>query len=169
MERGAVANAVAGRKQLSAGHCTKSSALGRCVVDCIVPTLTRHLSLPGVGMYGELSVDGHFWPTVEKAADDAEHPCIPAGTYPLQLGTHHAGTPQAYPCYWVLSVPGRSAIQIHIANLPHELRGCIAPGAHLGWFAGVLGVTGSRAAFSDFMHVMQQKAPPGDLAVIDPT
>ncbi len=131
-----------------------------------MPTLKRHLQTL-TGTYGELSVNGEFWPTVERPADDpAGHPCIPAGTYAMHLGTHHEGQPDAYPCYWIDGVPGRSAIEIHAANTPDELLGCIAPGMTLAWFAGVLGVARSRAALAEFMDAMQRADL--QLIVIDP-
>ena len=62
------------------------------------------------------------------------HPkCIPAGLYPVRSGE----SPRllrlgkqglAAIVWWVDNVPGRSAIQIHVANEPKELLGCIAPG-----------------------------------------
>ena len=52
--------------------------------------------------------------------------CIPAGVYQLEqdlTGRVHGPRLRA--------VPGRSQINIHPANKPHELQGCIAPG--LDW------------------------------------
>lgn len=68
-------------------------------------------------------------------------PCrIPAGTYRVQSGEspgllkklREKGLPEAEAkrrsiVWWLLNVPGRIAIQIHIANKYSELKGCIAP------------------------------------------
>jgi hypothetical protein len=54
---------------------------------------------------------------------------IPADTYAIELYNspmHGPDTPQ------LKDVPGRSNIQIHAANFPHQLLGCIAPGTSHG-------------------------------------
>lgn len=107
------------------------------------------------GTFGRLSVNGREWWTVERQAT-GEHPRIPAGVYPLSPGIHHAGKPDAYPCYWLADVPGRSAIQVHVANWAYQLQGCIAPGLSLERFgpSRILGVTASGDAFKFFMSAM---------------
>jgi hypothetical protein len=78
--------------------------------------------------------------TVERSAYGT--PCrIPAGTYKVQLyhSPHLEGLAikkglsaieaRLKARVWQLqNVPGRTAIQIHVANRYSELRGCIAPG-----------------------------------------
>lgn len=109
------------------------------------------------GTFGRITVDGKTWWAVEPPKTGA-HPCIPAGTYPLSYGTHHAGKPDSYPCYWVNDVPGRSAIQIHVANLASQLQGCIAPGLSLGMVTNgadqAVGVMSSGDAFRIIMKLL---------------
>lgn len=118
------------------------------------------------GMFGRLSVDGKSWWSLERSKN-GEHPAIPVGTYPLQIGIHHQGQPDAYPCYWVMEVPGRTAIQIHVANAASQLLGCIAPGLTIDFplvdGQKALGVTSSGDAFRFFMQAMQTQ--PGTLTV----
>lgn len=74
---------------------------------------------------GSLKVDGSF----ECYALENALLAIPAGTYEIELydsPKHGPDTPQ------LKNVPGRTNIQIHIANFPHELLGCIAPGTSMG-------------------------------------
>lgn len=134
-------------------------------------TLTRDDYGPA-DTYGILELDGLFWQTIERSKADPVHPCIPAGTYPLRLSMHHYGKPDAYPCYWVDNVPGRTAIEIHVANVAQQLEGCIAPGDMRGLTKGVPGladglraVFGSHDAFQQFMRMMDGE--PGQLIVRD--
>lgn len=55
--------------------------------------------------------------------------CIPPGSYHVRLRwspKHERNV------YGLLDVPGRSDIEIHSANLPSELEGCIALGTEFG-------------------------------------
>lgn len=70
---------------------------------------------------GPLKVDGAFECYILERTDML----CPTGTFELELYNspkHGKDTLQ------LRSVPGRSNIQIHIANFPHELLGCLAPG-----------------------------------------
>lgn len=118
------------------------------------------------GTFGRLELEGRRWWCLERPPT-GEHPCIPAGTYGLTLGTHHAGQPDAYPCYWLQDVPGRSAIEIHVANYAFQLEGCLAPGEQITHFLpqDVIGVSGSGDAFKEFMSVMQGQ--PGQLTITE--
>lgn len=78
-----------------------------------------------LSVLGRLKVDGSFECYFLENAKLA----IPAGTYEVELydsPKHGPDTPQ------LKEVPGRSNIQIHVANFPHELLGCIAPGTSMG-------------------------------------
>lgn len=120
------------------------------------------------GTFGRMTLDGKAWWTVERPPT-GDHPAIPIGTYGLTMGIHHAGKPDAYPCYWLQDVPGRSAIQIHIANLATQLEGCIAPGLTLDFVTvggqKSLGVTSSGDAFKYFMLAMSGQ--PGTITITD--
>lgn len=51
--------------------------------------------------------------------------CIPAGTYPIErLWSNHFDRMMPH----VMLVPGRSAIEIHYGNFPHDVLGCILIG-----------------------------------------
>jgi hypothetical protein len=54
---------------------------------------------------------------------------------------------------WLLqNVPGKTFIELHIANWPHELLGCIAPGKDIQTSpTGEPGVISSGIAFHEFM------------------
>lgn len=71
--------------------------------------------------------------------------CIPEGDYRAQVGTHY-GAGEGRPSIELSGVPGRSEIEIHVANRPSELRGCIAPGMRLGVLRGERAVLESARA-----------------------
>jgi hypothetical protein len=124
-------------------------------------TLVRWASNPRQ-VLGRMGVGSESWLTVERSKTDATHPCIPAGTYPMKLGTYFGGDgpggKEDYPSYEILNVPGRSLIKIHGANKASQLLGCIAPGMTLEIFGGEIGVTSSRAALNEFMAAMKSDA-----------
>lgn len=53
--------------------------------------------------------------------------CIPEGLYECKVDKFGQGV-DAYPDLRLLSVPGRTDIEMHAANFAHELDGCIAVG-----------------------------------------
>lgn len=103
------------------------------------------------GTYGEMRrEDGtHVAYTVERPRTGA-HCCIPEGTYTLS----RYDSPKHGPNTWQFDVvPYRTNIQIHVANWPSELLGCIALGNTFGMSAaGEWGVLHSRAAYAAFME-----------------
>lgn len=107
------------------------------------------------GTYGVLSVGGQRFVSVERAMDDAEHPCIPEGVYTLRKrvsGVVERTTHGEYREGWeVTDVPGRNYIMIHVANVPSELEGCIAPGDSIGWYKGQVAVLNSLKSFRQLM------------------
>ena len=94
-----------------------------------------------------VSRDGMFTCYTLERSVNGDHPCIPAGVYQCAKVMHHPGTPGSYPCPGLLNVPGRSNIEIHIANFVSELLGCIAVG---DYFAGTE-ITDSKTAFDRMM------------------
>lgn len=110
------------------------------------------------------SNDGKFWCYTLERSTDGEYPCIPSGIYKVTIDTHHPGTPGAYRCPELLDVPGRSQIQIHIANRCGELRGCIAPGERIGADC----VEDSGKAFRRLMAYLDGAKLPFTLEVVDP-
>ncbi len=103
---------------------------------------------------GRLAIDGVFFcHTLERAADGRNIPnesAINEGTYPVKKRwSHHFGKDVLGLC----DVAGRSDIEIHSANLPSELKGCIAVGfTVIG--EGFLGQ--STQAFNDLMRRFQE-------------
>jgi len=95
------------------------------------------------GTYGHMSIDGQpFCATCEQPWNDNQqgHSCIPVGDYQLLpydspahgptvvfhnpvLGIY--GTPEMMPA----GQQGRSLCEIHNANWPFQLKGCVAVGA----------------------------------------
>lgn len=77
---------------------------------------------------GELSIGGKFECFILERPDLNNQPkisCIPEGTYDISLyySPHNKR--------WVPllhDVPSRAEIEIHPANWPHQLEGCLAPG-----------------------------------------
>ena len=87
--------------------------------------------------------------------------CIPAGLYPLKLGTFYSGDGPGgkpdYPAYELLNVPQRAQIKIHKANLATDVEGCIGVGMGLGSMGGKWAVVNSILAYDQLM-----KRPPAD-------
>ncbi len=98
--------------------------------------------------------------TVERPWTDADEDgrrdhavCrIPPGTYTAK---RRLDSPKHGECFELQAVPNATNIQIHVANHPTELEGCIATGSAFGepTVKGVTapGVTGSRLAYQKFM------------------
>lgn len=82
--------------------------------------------------------------TLERARQATDHPCIPEGTYEIELYASPANH-RIVPL--LLDVPGRSMIEIHPANKVSELLGCIAVGERSGEM-----VINSRATFDKLMN-----------------
>lgn len=86
---------------------------------------------------------------------------IPEGTYKYSLYFSPANK-----CVVLLlhDVPGFEMIEHHIANWPHELKGCTAHG--MGIIAGQAMLTGSGIAFGAMMQVIKEENPNAKLSVI---
>lgn len=85
--------------------------------------------------------------------NETNRSCIPAGTYTAERydSPHHG-----YPVFRLIDVPARAFIEIHIANLPSDLLGCIGVGESFGTVTKKNGETGpgilgSAVAFNAFM------------------
>ena len=77
--------------------------------------------------------------------------CVPEGFYKCHRMVRHFGTSKAYVVFVLKDVPGRTLIQIHKANKPSELKGCIAPVTSWHKFEFEMGGKSSGVAFYKFM------------------
>lgn len=101
--------------------------------------------------FGVLTLDdGRTYQTLELPwKNDAPNvSCIPAGTYTLKLiySPHHG-----LALWEFQAVPNRSFCEIHSANLPSQLLGCVALGQTRGELNGQRAVLQSQLAVDDFM------------------
>jgi hypothetical protein len=116
-------------------------------------TLQRR-AFDSAGTPGQLSVNGRsFCFTLERAKDDAVHPCIPAGVYRILLqNSPHFGRLMPH----LQDIPGRTDILIHWGNYVMDSEGCILVGIDpamkgmAGYFLGL-----SRAAFDDLWKQLE--------------
>lgn len=84
---------------------------------------------------GDIRFDGDFFCySLElscRKGNSSGKLAIPAGTYEVTLGASSESELEkkvGYPLPLINNVPGRTGIRMHIANWPHELEGCVAPG-----------------------------------------
>ena len=120
------------------------------------------------GTFGTLyNDDGEQMAVTVERPPTGDHPCIPAGTYPwVKFISPHNGA-----CL-LFTVPGRSMIEMHSANVMVELLGCIAPGATIAHFNGehdgeaysLDGVTNSKATLAMILSVLPDH---GTLTITD--
>jgi Family of unknown function (DUF5675) len=83
--------------------------------------VTGTFSVDGVQKYFSLELPELF----EGQANVPDKTCIPVGTYDVQrLWSGHWDQMMPH----VVGVPGRSEVEIHIANFPHDILGCIGIG-----------------------------------------
>jgi hypothetical protein len=114
------------------------------------------------GTFGRMQLDGaDFCATCEQPWNDNQegHSCIPVGTYELMpyLSPAHGPTvvfhnPALGIYGWPALIPagqsGRSLCEIHPANWPFQLKGCVAVGQELTDIPpNGMGVTHSVATF----------------------
>lgn len=111
------------------------------------------------GTFGELRIDD---PTFVLICVTCElpwvdnHPrtsCVPVGTYVF----NNYNSPKHGPTWMTNEVPGRSMIEIHAANWPSELLGCIGVGRdYVENFNGRPGITNSK----DTLKSLRSHLPP---------
>jgi len=93
------------------------------------------------GVYGTLAVTGNDFKcfTLERPnlGNTPWLSCIPTGLYHAHRGEFSRGRPP-YADLEIESVAGRDNIEVHAANLPSEVNGCIAPVENLRHHNGVI-------------------------------
>lgn len=93
-----------------------------------IEVLRHWYTLRSIG--GELKLDGgDAGFTLERPVDDLKHPGIRAGRY---RATVYYSPRLGRTVLLLHDVPGRTMIELHNANFPWELEGCIAVGLGRG-------------------------------------
>jgi hypothetical protein len=95
------------------------------------------------GVFGHLETDGFDCVTLER--DDT---LVPPGTYKVTM----YDSPHNKCVVPLLHVPGRSFIEIHVANWETQLQGCIA----VGESRDGKGICHSRDAFNQLMSALNK-------------
>jgi hypothetical protein len=91
--------------------------------------------------------------------------CIPAGTYECR---RYLSPKRKYELFELVGVPGRSHIELHIGNLPHDSQGCILIGTRFETINGQHGIAESAPAFRRFMEYLHGRDT-FSLTIIDPS
>ena len=104
--------------------------------------------------------------TVERewADNQVNKSCIPTGIYRITPDMRHPNSEKKKLVWELQDVPGRSQIQLHIANRPSELLGCIAPVSSVSMLGGSVFGASSGNAFRKLMDYMGSK--PGGVIVV---
>lgn len=106
------------------------------------------------GNFGILAMDGiPLCVTLERPWLNNQHDisCIPIGIYGF---TKYLSPTKGF--VWITQeVPDRQDIEIHAANLPSQLKGCIAVGQYFYNFDGIYGVANSQAT----LEMLRTKLP----------
>ncbi len=120
-------------------------------------TLYRDVRDPD-GLFGHIEHKGlQFW-TVELPWRDNQTniSCIPPGTYLAKIRKTHTNDAVGLDvAYELQDVEGRANIQIHVANYPRDVRGCIGLGMARAHVGGRYMVTRSRDAIKSFYALME--------------
>lgn len=109
----------------------------------------QRLAPHGTAMFGyfEDAEHRHVCVTLERMDK-----LIATGVYECKRDWHHPKDIAKRYIVWELqSVANRSDLQIHVANTPSQLLGCIAPGESYGTLDGEPAVLHSGKAFVRFM------------------
>ena len=102
--------------------------------------------------------------TVEDAwrSNETKVSCIPVGRYKI---IRHK-SPRFGNVYKVLDVPEREHILIHAGNTHRDTEGCILLGMQYGKIGSDSSILASRAAFLQFIKIMED-TPEAQLLIID--
>lgn len=133
----------------------------------MVELLLERFAYTPWGTFGLLTVMENAWYTVEEVWRDNEAwvSCIPTGEYRILPVMHGVSGDNPYPAYRLQEVPGRSEIDIHIANTINGIDGCIGLGTKLDYIYGLWAVGDSRTAFGEFMRLMDGRE--GHIKIVD--
>ena len=108
--------------------------------------------------YGELTCGKFECKTLElpDKNNQTNISCIPEGKYAYKV--LESSRRFDYPHVWILDVPGRTGIKIHVANFVRELRGCPCVGSYFKDIDedGILDVVDSRDTLEDLIEVIPE-------------
>jgi hypothetical protein len=137
--------------------------------------ILKRFAYTPLGTFGLMTVEGTDFEcfTVEEVwrGNKPNVSCVPIGNYGLVLSMHGYSTGRPYSAYRLVGVPGRSLINIHVANTIDDIEGCIGLGEEFGcvlsnksgrWLPAVIR---SRTAFRRFMSAMEG-VPEGSIEIM---
>ncbi len=114
--------------------------------------VTGTFSVDGVQKYFSLELPELF----EGQPNVPDKTCIPVGTYDVQrLWSNHWNQMMPH----VVGVPGRSEVEIHVANFPHDILGCIGIGMKR---ISDTQIAESREAFEEFNRDFENAIAAGE-------
>lgn len=115
-----------------------------------------------VGTFGQMLLeDGFRLATVERPWIDnlPNVSCIPEGIYPMRKRRSPliARTSKGkYTEGWeICEIPGRTLVEVHIANYPRDVKGCCGVGMKTGFISGERAVLKSAVAFDELMSRLE--------------
>lgn len=119
--------------------------------------ITGTFSVDGQQKYFSLELPELF----EGQANIPDKTCVPAGTYVVErLWSPHWNAMMPH----LTKVPGRSEIEIHIANFPHEILGCMGIG--MVRFSDIDFIGMSAKAFEEFNEDFENAIAAGEEVTI---
>lgn len=119
------------------------------------------------GITGTFSVDGaqkyfslELPETFEGQTNVPDKTCIPEGSYPVvRLWSNHWNAMMPH----LTDVPGRTEVEIHVANYPHDILGCIGIGMKR---IDDTTIGESREAFEEFNSDFENACASGETVTI---
>lgn len=119
-------------------------------------TLTRGPSTKD-GTFGSFTSGPFFRVLTLERQNSGDDPRIPSGKYITHFWIDPTIHPKHGCVYEVMSVPRRSAILIHSANVIDELLGCIAPGLSYGVMNSRKCIQSSKVALASLEDHMNRE------------
>jgi hypothetical protein len=120
--------------------------------------------IENTGTWGELSYRDARFATMELPWKNNApyHSCIPAGLYRVRLGVFSRGDGgNGYPDLEFVDVPGRSLIEMHAAEKPSDLWGCIAIGRFIQFESDTWRIAESRRALEKLLRLLGENLKSG--------
>ena len=119
----------------------------------------KRINSTAFATYGVLRYDKFECKTLElpDRNNQTNVSCIPLGRYKYMVV--ESSRSFNYPHVWIIDVPGRAGIKIHVANFVRELSGCIAVGSIFKDIDqdSILDLTDSRDTLEDLLEVIPKQ------------